>query len=508
MEMSRTYISKIAFREVLQAAFRYKWKMFIFFGAILGSVLVWVLLSPKIYQSDASIQVRSGREYVQRDRSGPNSLGSPGPNFGDLLLSEISVIAGRQLAENVVDVLGPDLILNLSHASPTASSEAPEPIKSRGKLSENQDPDARNAAIRAISNSLTVTPKGNTISLAFTSQDPDTAQLVLDTLLSEYIARHIKIHEAQSSLDFMRTRLSELTGELEASEDALAIFRDSNNLAALEAEKQSLITAISALGVDISNTSATEKSTEEQLVVLRKAIQGRDERVEVSSVSGSINPVSDFLRQQLFQLELEERDLQALYPDTHRPLFELRNKITDVEAALEKEPATSQSKTIGIDESYMSLRIKIDAAEADLAGYRAMRGAKESELVRLRENVKALASHELTLSRLRRHVSVYEKEYLQYKDGLAHAEANAALDLARMSNVVVTQEATRPVVPIKPRKTRNVALGLLLGLFGAVALGCFLDYTDDTFKSQSDVERFLELPVLAIVSEEEFRSCT
>ena len=98
--------------------------------------------------------------------------------------------------------------------------------------------------------------------------------------------------------------------------------------------------------------------------------------MEVSSISGSINPVSDFLRQQLFQLELEERDLQALYPDTHRPLFELRNKITDVEAALEKEPATSQSKTIGIDESYMSLRIKIDAAEADLAGYRAMRGAK------------------------------------------------------------------------------------------------------------------------------------
>ena len=101
-----------------------------------------------------------------------------------------------------------------------------------------------------------------------------------------------------------------------------------------------------------------------------------------------------------------------------------------------------------------------------------------------------------------------EQEYLEYKASLTHAEANAALDRAKLSNVVVAQEATRPVKPISPKKKRNFALALFAGLVAAVILGCFLDYTDDTFKSQADVEAYLEIPVLATVSEEEFRSCT
>lgn len=519
MEMSRAYISKIAFREVLQAAFRYKWKMIIFFTAISSSIIAWVYLSPKIYQSEASILVRPGREFVQRDRSTLDSPGSPGPNFGDLLLSEMSVIAGRQLAENVVDVLGHEVVLNGPHAAPAAklgaegklratSSEALGLAKIKGDLSEKQEAEVRNEAVRMIMNNLGVTSKGNTIALTFDSKDPHSAQQILKTVLSEYFARHIEIHEAHSSLVFMRDRLVELGKELEASEAALDVFRGINKLAALESEKQRLIEAISALGADISHTYALEKSTAEQLVVLREAIQGRDERVEVSSTSGSVNPVSDFLRQQLFELQFNERDLQALYPDTHRPLIELRMKIADVEVALGKEPKTGQSRTIAINESYRFLQMKIDTAQADSAGYRAMRETKEEELVNLRENVSALAGHELTLSRLRRNVMTSEQEYLRYKDSLSRAEANAALDRARLSNVVVTQDATRPVVPFKPRKTRNIALGLILGFLGAVALGCFLDYTDDTLKSQSDVERFLGLPVLAIVSEEEFRSCT
>lgn len=508
MEMSQAHISKIAFREVLQAAFRYKWKMLVLFTAISGSIIAWVFLTPKIYQSEASIQVRPGREFVQRDRTSNDSPGSPGPNFRDLLLSEVSVISGRQLMENVVDVLGPEVVLGMPITASAKSPEAQEPAKINEGPPSSPNAELRNEAIRSIANNLVVSSTGNTISLACTSQNPDTAQLILDTVLSEYLARHMEIHEAQSSLEFMRARLAELGGELEATEYALDVFRNSNKLAALEAEKQSLIEAISALGADVSNTHALEKSTEKQLVVLREAIRGRDERVEVSSISGAINPVSDFLRQKLFDLQFQERDLQALYPDTYRPLVELRKKIEDVEAALEKEPKTTHSTTIALNQSYRSLQTKIDTAQADLAGYRAMGESKEAELVNLRGKVNALSSHELTLSRLRRNVLTSEQEYLQYKDSLSRAEANAALDRARLSNVAVTQPATRPVVPIKPRKARNIALALILGLFGAVALGCFLDYTDDTFKSQSDVERFLGVPVLAIVSEKEFRSCT
>lgn len=506
MEMNQVHVSKIAFREVLQAAFRYKWKMLMFFTVVSSAVIAWVYMSPKVYQSEARLQVRPGRQYVQKDMSALDSAKSPGPTFGQLLTSEVSVLMGRRLAENVVATLGPEVVLNMPHVAPAPSTEAQAPDKLK-KLAEDQDTNIRNGAIRSIVNGLQAVSKGNTISLTFNSQDPDSAQQILNAILSEYLARHIEIHETQSSLKFMRTRLAELSEELQASETALAGFRDEHRLVALEAEKQSIILAIRALGAEVGNTRALEESIEKQLVVLHEAIAGRTEMVEISSVSGTVNPVSAFLRQQLLQLGLEERDLQALYPDTHRPLMDVRSKIASVQADLENEPATTDSKTIAIDESYKSLQIRIDEAQVDLAGYRAMRNSKEGELANLREDARGLAGHELTLSRLRRDLTIREQEYIQYKSGFSRAEANAALDRAQLSNVIVTQEATLPVAPIKPRKTRNVALGLVLGLLGAIALGCFLDYADDTLKSQSDVERYLEIPVLAIVSEEEFRSC-
>ena len=43
------------------------------------------------------------------------------------------------------------------------------------------------------------------------------------------------------------------------------------------------------------------------------------------------------------------------------------------------------------------------------------------------------------------------------------------------------------------------ALGILLGAFLGVGLAFFLEYLDTSVKSLEDVERFLEVPVLAVI---------
>ena len=54
-------------------------------------------------------------------------------------------------------------------------------------------------------------------------------------------------------------------------------------------------------------------------------------------------------------------------------------------------------------------------------------------------------------------------------------------------------------VPIKPRKTLNLLLGLLLGVFCGLGLAFFREYFDSSIKDTVDVEEKLGLPVLASI---------
>ena len=67
------------------------------------------------------------------------------------------------------------------------------------------------------------------------------------------------------------------------------------------------------------------------------------------------------------------------------------------------------------------------------------------------------------------------------------------------SNVRIIEEATPPVVPIRPRKARNVALSIAAGLILAFGVAFALEYLDTTVKTPDDVERYLGLSVIGIV---------
>lgn len=73
------------------------------------------------------------------------------------------------------------------------------------------------------------------------------------------------------------------------------------------------------------------------------------------------------------------------------------------------------------------------------------------------------------------------------------------MDEHMFSSVVVISPAMVPVEPIKPNKTLNVEIALVLGMMLAIFLAFLLEYFDNTIKTAEDVDRTLELPVLGII---------
>ncbi len=66
----------------------------------------------------------------------------------------------------------------------------------------------------------------------------------------------------------------------------------------------------------------------------------------------------------------------------------------------------------------------------------------------------------------------------------------------------VMNKAEVPKSPIKPKKALNVAIAFILGLFVSIGLAFVLEYMDNTIKSENDVNKYLELPVIGIIPDQ------
>jgi capsular polysaccharide biosynthesis protein len=68
-----------------------------------------------------------------------------------------------------------------------------------------------------------------------------------------------------------------------------------------------------------------------------------------------------------------------------------------------------------------------------------------------------------------------------------------------LENITIIDDAVVPTRPVSPRLRLNVAIAFVLGLMIALGLAFLLEYLDNTLKTGDDVEKYLKLPVLAVV---------
>ncbi len=150
----------------------------------------------------------------------------------------------------------------------------------------------------------------------------------------------------------------------------------------------------------------------------------------------------------------------------------------------------------------------MESERANLEAARARIEKLEDEVARLEERHIRLSAVEVEYDRLQRERDRLEEEYQELRDEWLEASINQEKQKAKYSNVSVVQAASLPLVPEKPRKLRNVGLGLLLGLFGGLVFAFVREYLDDTLNTVEAVEKRLGVPVLGEISRKEFKSCT
>lgn len=73
-------------------------------------------------------------------------------------------------------------------------------------------------------------------------------------------------------------------------------------------------------------------------------------------------------------------------------------------------------------------------------------------------------------------------------------------NIMNVNNVSILAYAELPTSPISPRIIVNVAVGFMMGAIMGIALAFVLEFLDKTVKTEEEVVKLLQVPVLGVVS--------
>lgn len=91
---------------------------------------------------------------------------------------------------------------------------------------------------------------------------------------------------------------------------------------------------------------------------------------------------------------------------------------------------------------------------------------------------------------------------VQIANTLALVFQRDIVDIMSVDNVSIlaSAELGEEPSPVSPNPTLNMAIAFVVGLMAAVGLAFLLEFLDNTIKTEEDVEKHLQIPVLASIS--------
>lgn len=75
-------------------------------------------------------------------------------------------------------------------------------------------------------------------------------------------------------------------------------------------------------------------------------------------------------------------------------------------------------------------------------------------------------------------------------------------NIMKIDNVTILSKAEvkKDQSPVKPKPLLNMAIAFVVGLMTGIGVAFLLEYLDNTVKTEQDVEKYLQLPVLGVVN--------
>ena len=490
--MIETYPQR-SLRDFYYVLFRHKRKVILFFLAVMVVVTAGTFLATEIYRSEARIMIRIGRESVTLPATAtPGSVISYGLDREREINSELEILKSRELAEKVVDEIGPQFFLarykDLEFETGLAHAQS------------RDNPTRREKAITQFMEHLKIEPQksSNILMISYEGYSPRQAQQTLAKLVDFYHDKHIEAHRTPGSYEIFDKEVQQLHSQLTQGEEDLKNLKKKKGAASLVEQRKIVLEQIGGLQREFESTQAALAVSKARVQELKEKLAGLSPTVVTHHTKIS-NYGTELMRAKLYELKLKEQELLTKYTETSTPVREIRRQITEAQDLLDKEDKTRTETTTGINGTYEEVKRALFMEMATLSSLEAKLGVVEGQLKEARRQTEDLIITEAQMTTLQRELVMVDTKYRKYTENLEQARIEQALEMKKISNISVIQPATASLNPVRPRKAVNLGLGLLFGILGGIGLAFFSHVRDHSLKTPQDIEEKLGLQPLASI---------
>ena len=331
------------------------------------------------------------------------------------------------------------------------------------------------------------------LKIKITAKSPEEAQFVANTLVDTFNERmSLLVRSEQSRVrQFIGERMKESKIELEKAETILKKYKTDEKIAAPAEETKAIVENLSSINklsagntVALATAKANANSATYQL-----------DKEKPGFVADS--PLIQQYKGKLAELEVQMVTLSQKYTDKHPEIIATRAGIEETKDKLNTEAArvvnADAPSTNPVHLALLQEKIK---SEAEITAGNAQKTAIDSIIAEGEKEISKLPAKEQGLARVMRDATVAQEIYIMLAK--RHEEARIS-EVMQPTDVQVIDVAIAPIKPISPKKTLNVVIAAILGLFIGLAIAFMLEYMNKTVKTIEDVKNYLDLPVLGSI---------
>lgn len=360
-------------------------------------------------------------------------------------------------------------------------------------------PERIERAARRLAKKIQVEPvkKTNLIKISYSSDNPQQAARVLQSMASAYLEKHKIVHRPDGEAQFFDQQQSEARLQLEQAKGRLLQFTARHGVVSAPQQRDLALQKLSEVDAQYRQTTIELSETQTRVNELQTLLAKLPERT-TSQVRISDNPdLLKALKSSLVDLQLKRIQLLTKFEPTHRLVAEVDQQIAQVESAIAAEILQPlRDETTDKNAHYEWATSELQGARVQLKALRARQAATGGQVAAYRTYAHQLEEDAITQDDLLSREKVAQDTYLLYVKKQEEARVGDALDQRGIVNVTIAQPPVAPLLPVTSVWT-ILAVGLVAAGASGAGAAFAADYLDAGFRTPDDVLAYLNVPVLA-----------